>query len=115
MVSLFTRWGRVGELGQQAIKGTWDPAFAIIQFKKQFKSKTATNWDDRRSMSGAHSSEYLSGWIKDMSHRPLVKYMWVERDYEDEKEVQPDGDDSNEPIPDSTLEPEVQVRRQPGR
>ena len=48
-----------------------------------------------------------------MSHRPLVKYMWVERDYEDEKEVQPDDDDdSNEPIPDSRLEPEVQVRRQ---
>lgn len=50
-----------------------------------------------------------------MSHRPLVKYMWVERDYEDEKEVQPDDGDSDEPIPDSTLEPEVQVRRQLGR
>jgi len=63
-------------------------------------------------MSGAQNSKYLSGWIEDMSHRSLVKYMWVERDYEDEKEVQPDDGDSNEPIPDSTLEPEVQVRRQ---
>ena len=36
--------------------------------------------------------------------------MWVERDYEEEKEVQ--QTDSNEPIPDSTLEPEVQVRWQ---
>ncbi len=66
-------------------------------------------------MSGAQNSEYLLGWIEDMSHRPLVKYMWVERDYEDEKEVQPDDGDSNEPIPDSSLEPEVQVRRQLGR
>ena len=46
-----------------------------------------------------------------MSHCSLVKYMWVERDYEEEKEVQPDDGDSNEPIPDSKLEPEVQVRR----
>lgn len=62
-------------------------------------------------MSGAQNSEYLSGWIEDMSHCSLVKYMWVERDYEEEKEVQPDDGDSNEPIPDSKLEPEVQVRR----
>jgi poly [ADP-ribose] polymerase len=109
-VSLFTRWGRVGEMGQQARKGPWAPAAAITQFKKQFKAKTATNWDDRRSMSGAQHSEYHVKWIEDTSNRPPVKYMWVERDYEDEKEIQPGDSDINEPIPDSELEPEVQVR-----
>jgi len=39
--------------------------------------------------------------------------MWVERDYEDEKEVRQDDSDSNEPIADSKLEPEVAVRWQP--
>jgi len=58
-VSLFTRWGRVGERGQQSRKGPFPPAAAIIQFKKQFKAKTATNWDDRRSMTGAQNSESL--------------------------------------------------------
>lgn len=80
---------------------------AIVQFKKQFKSKTATDWDDRRSMSGAQNSEYLFRWLEYVFDRPPVKYMWVERDYEEEKEVQ--QTDSEEPIPDSTLEPEVQV------
>ena len=110
-VYLFTRWGRVGERGQQATKGPWGPAGAIAQFKKQFKAKTATDWDDRRSMTGAQNSEYLFRWFEDVFNRSSVKYMWVERDYEPEKEVQQQSG-SDEPIPDSTLKPEVQVRWQ---
>jgi len=64
-------------------------------------------------MSGAQNSEYLFRWPEYVFDRPPVKYMWVERDYEEEKEVQ--QTDSNEPIPDSTLEPEVQVRWQQAR
>lgn len=73
---LFTRWGRVGESGSSQRKvrhpfpaaGTvffYDDSFqgpftattAISEFKKQFKSKTATSWEDRRSMISAKSGK----------------------------------------------------------
>ena len=71
---LLTRWGRVGEIGSSQRKvrhlfaaagtffyvdsqGPFAATTAISEFKKQFKSKTATNWEDRRSMIAAKSGK----------------------------------------------------------
>lgn len=43
-------------------QGPWAPASAIVEFKKQFKAKTATNWEDRVGMTvkkGNFASFYL--------------------------------------------------------
>ena len=49
-VSLYTRWGRVGEDGKNQIKGPWDAATAVKEFSKQFKSKTAAEYSKRSTM-----------------------------------------------------------------
>lgn len=71
---LFTRWGRVGETGSSqrkvryffsvtttasygSLQGPFAAMIAISEFKKQFKSKTATNWEDRRLMLSAKSGK----------------------------------------------------------
>ncbi|KAJ7785721.1 poly polymerase catalytic domain-containing protein [Mycena metata] len=95
---LFTRWGRVGAPGQTQIKGPWDSLHAVHEFKKQFKAKAATDWENRVGMVAK------SG-----------KYTWLERDYgdDDEAEEKPTGGSGSktqkdEPIPPSKLEPEIQ-------
>ncbi|KNZ78174.1 Poly [ADP-ribose] polymerase 2-A [Termitomyces sp. J132] len=91
---LYTRWGRVGENGQNQTKGPWAPQVAIGEFKKQFKSKTAVSWEDRVGMIAKKG-----------------KYTWIERDYSDEDDSKDDKKaDNKEPvvIPDSKLEPEIQ-------
>ncbi|KAH8101624.1 poly polymerase catalytic domain-containing protein [Cristinia sonorae] len=102
---LFTRWGRVGEGGQMQQKGPFSADVAVREFKKQFKAKAATDWENRRGMVAKKG-----------------KYMWLERDFEDDDDDQKkkkakDDDDkaagpskSKEPkkIPNSTLEKEVQ-------
>ncbi|KAJ7293875.1 poly polymerase catalytic domain-containing protein [Mycena rebaudengoi] len=96
---LFTRWGRVGADGQTQIKGPWAPAMAISEFKKQFKAKASTNWEDRVGMVAKKG-----------------KYTWIERDYGDDDEEDVDMKDAGSsgekkekaaPIPPSTLEPEI--------
>lgn len=65
---LFLRWGRTGENGQSQSKvskslmpnmlfflascfqGPFASAIAINEFKKQFRSKTATAWEHRKGM-----------------------------------------------------------------
>ncbi|CAE6520139.1 unnamed protein product [Rhizoctonia solani] len=64
---LFTRWGRVGERGASLEKGPFPAKQAIQEFKKQFKSKTAANWEDRKTMVPKKG-----------------KYTWLERDFEAE-------------------------------
>ncbi|KAJ7171802.1 poly polymerase catalytic domain-containing protein [Mycena crocata] len=94
---LFTRWGRVGLDGQTQLKGPFPAAQAVAEFKKQFKAKAATNWEDRVGMVAK------SG-----------KYTWLERDYGDEEEDEKPAAGSGSkqkkdaPIPASTLEPEVE-------
>lgn len=44
---VFTRWGRVGEPGQNATKSFSDEESAIKEYKKKFHDKTKNNWDDR--------------------------------------------------------------------
>lgn len=74
--TLFTRWGRTGENGQTQKKGPFPVSSAIGEFEKQFKSKTAANWADRRTMV-----------------RKNGKYFWIERDFEADE----DQEDDEEP------------------
>ncbi|THH11380.1 hypothetical protein EW145_g694 [Phellinidium pouzarii] len=101
---LFVRWGRTGENGASQTKGPWAPGQAINEFKKQFRSKTGTAWEQRHGMVA----------------RP-GKYTWLERDFETSgKDDRGEGasqdigknkvKDEVEPekIPDSVLPSEVQ-------
>ena len=45
--SFWTRWGRVGEPGQNKLASMGSLDAAIKAFKKKFKDKTKNNWDDR--------------------------------------------------------------------
>ncbi|KAG6837207.1 hypothetical protein H0H93_013075 [Arthromyces matolae] len=75
------------------MEGPWDPQTAIMEFKKQFKAKTAINWEDRVGMVAKKG-----------------KYTWLERDYSDEDDKGSEDTGKNEPavIPDSKLDFEVQ-------
>ncbi|KAI5120236.1 hypothetical protein M0805_000050 [Coniferiporia weirii] len=99
---LFVRWGRTGENGATQTKGPWPPAQAINEFKKQFRSKTSTPWEQRHGMAAK------SG-----------KYTWLERDFETpEKDDKDEGSSHSkdkgkekvepEKVPDSVLPAEVQ-------
>ncbi|KAF8213692.1 PARP-domain-containing protein [Mycena galopus ATCC 62051] len=95
---LYTRWGRVGAPGQTQLKGPWLSATAILEFKKQFKAKAAVNWENRVGMVAK------SG-----------KYTWLERDYGDDEEEDEKAasksdkkKDKAAPIPECSLEPELQ-------
>jgi poly [ADP-ribose] polymerase len=43
----WTRWGRVGDRGQNAILGSGPLDDAVKQFDKKFKDKSGLSWDDR--------------------------------------------------------------------
>lgn len=95
---LFTRWGRVGEIGAYQFKGPWESAAVAIDFfRKQFRSKAGTDWDSRHGMVAKKG-----------------KYVFIERDFEDSSKNAADGPStSGEPkedtkVPDSTLAPEIQ-------
>ncbi|KAH9836809.1 poly polymerase catalytic domain-containing protein [Rhodofomes roseus] len=99
--TLFTRWGRVGENGQQQKKGGMSSSAAVSAFKAQFKAKAAVNWEQRHGMVAKKG-----------------KYQWIERVFEDEKpedNAGPSGSGSSkkdvepEKIPDSTLPQEIQA------
>lgn len=96
---LFVRWGRIGENGQSQVKGPWDPARAVQEFKKQFKTKAGVNWEQRHGMTAKKG-----------------KYVWIERSFEEEKdEDKEEGSSSKEKKkkeeakpPASELAPELQ-------
>lgn len=55
---VWTRWGRVGEDGQNALLGPFtDTASAESAFGKKFKDKTKNNWADRANFV-AHAGKY---------------------------------------------------------
>ncbi|KAI0035247.1 poly polymerase catalytic domain-containing protein [Vararia minispora EC-137] len=95
---LYTRWGRVGENGQSQTKGPFPATIAIGEFKKQFKSKTSTNWEQRHGMAAKKG-----------------KYTWLERSFEEdeEKDQVPEAGPSEKPksvaAPDSKLPTEIQT------
>ncbi|KZT68464.1 PARP-domain-containing protein [Daedalea quercina L-15889] len=96
--TLFTRWGRVGENGQQQKKGGMTASGAVSAFKAQFKAKAGVNWEQRQGMVAKKG-----------------KYQWIERVFEDEgsednAEGSPDKKEgASELIPDSTLPDEIQT------
>ncbi|XP_006823496.1 protein mono-ADP-ribosyltransferase PARP3-like [Saccoglossus kowalevskii] len=66
---LWTRWGRVGEPGANALAGPKTSAEAIKMYEKKFKDKTKNDWNKRSSFS------------------PVAgKYTLIEMDDEDETE-----------------------------
>jgi poly [ADP-ribose] polymerase len=71
---VWTRWGRVGEAGQNALirEGNFGTAFRT--FGKKFKDKSGLKWDDRL--------------------QPAIqgKYAFIERNYEPDSQ----GDDDND-------------------
>ena len=68
----WTRWGRVGESGQNAMLGNGQLENALSLFDKKFKDKSGLKWDDRGEKPKAS------------------KYVFVERSYEpDEADDEP--------------------------
>ncbi|XP_066950265.1 protein mono-ADP-ribosyltransferase PARP3-like [Macrobrachium rosenbergii] len=53
----FTRWGRVGETGQNSIDYQDNAEAAIKAFKKKFKDKTKNDWDSRTDFT-PHTGKY---------------------------------------------------------
>ncbi|KAM6498329.1 Poly(ADP-ribose) polymerase catalytic domain containing protein [Amanita muscaria] len=91
---LYTRWGRVGENGQNQTKGPFPTQTAINEFKKQFKVKTSVDWAQRVGTTARKG-----------------KYTWLERDFEDTNEEEDKltkPESKREVVPDSTLLPELQ-------
>ncbi|KAL0943272.1 PARP-like domain-containing protein [Colletotrichum truncatum] len=69
---VWTRWGRVGEAGANAVLGDGELSEALKQFDKKFKDKSGLSWADRG---------------KDPKPK---KYAFIERSYE------PDSDDDDD-------------------
>jgi poly [ADP-ribose] polymerase len=46
---VWTRWGRVGETGQSALKGPFALAAAEKEFGAKFKDKSSNAWEDRKN------------------------------------------------------------------
>ncbi|KAL1874427.1 hypothetical protein VTK73DRAFT_304 [Phialemonium thermophilum] len=72
----WTRWGRVGDYGQNAMLGDGTLADAVGQFEKKFKDKTGLSWADRAD-----------------NPKPR-KYAYLERSYGDSGD-EDDGEDGN--------------------
>ncbi|TVK90534.1 Metabotropic glutamate receptor 2 [Bagarius yarrelli] len=53
----WTRWGRVGEPGQNNLAGPSSVDAAIKNFEKKFKDKTKNNWSDRENFV-SHEGKY---------------------------------------------------------
>lgn len=104
-MTLFTRWGRVGETGQTQSKGPFPADKAVAEFMKQFKAKAAWDFSKRTTQTSKPN-----------------KYTWIERHYEEEgastsspkkaKQEDVEAIDMEEPaeeiIPDSKFPVEVQ-------
>jgi len=56
---IWNRWGRVGESGQNALKGPMDNAAAIKDFEKKFRDKTKNKWADRGSFNPVPGKYHL--------------------------------------------------------
>ena len=69
----WTRWGRVGELGQSAMLGDGSIDRAQAEFMKKFKDKSGLTWENR------------------MDPPKAKKYTFIERNYEESD----DEDDDN--------------------
>ncbi|KAF3296792.1 hypothetical protein TWF132_009302 [Orbilia oligospora] len=57
--AVWTRWGRVGESGQNKLMSGYGLDSALKEFNKKFKDKTGVNWDDRLNADRANKYTYL--------------------------------------------------------
>ncbi|KAG4108431.1 poly polymerase catalytic domain-containing protein [Neocallimastix lanati (nom. inval.)] len=91
----WTRWGRVGEKGQNNLLFCSSKENAISNFKMKFKDKTGNNWENRKN------------FVKKNK-----KYFLLERDYGVTKEVEEDikrkTKENKINIPDSKLDERLQ-------
>ncbi|KNG46006.1 poly polymerase 2 ADP-ribosyltransferase 2 [Stemphylium lycopersici] len=69
----WTRWGRVGERGSNAMLGGGSLDDAMSEFQKKFKAKSGLNWEDR-------GKDPKAG-----------KYAYVERSYNPDSDDEDDG------------------------
>lgn len=76
----WTRWGRVGEAGQNAILGDGSLGSAIKFFEKKFRDKAGLPWEKR-------GDDPKPG-----------KYAFVERSYNPDSEDEDDGDDDDKAV-----------------
>lgn len=92
----WTRWGRVGELGQSAMLGDGSIERAQAEFVKKFKDKSGLTWENR------------------LDPPKAKKYTFIERNYEDSDDEDDDNPDKtqvarNEETPvESTLPESIQ-------
>eukprot|EP00294_Goniomonas_avonlea_P012894 CAMPEP_0114554936 /NCGR_PEP_ID=MMETSP0114-20121206/8477_1 /TAXON_ID=31324 /ORGANISM="Goniomonas sp, Strain m" /LENGTH=645 /DNA_ID=CAMNT_0001740019 /DNA_START=6 /DNA_END=1943 /DNA_ORIENTATION=- len=92
--AVFTRWGRVGEKGQQAMQACGNKDACIKAYKSKFREKTKNDWDNRANFTP------VSG-----------KYTLLEMDYGDEPEEEKPLVKAAKPAvqrKESTLDPKVQ-------
>jgi len=81
--------------GVHRIQGPWNADGAIRAFKSQFRSKTATAWEQRHSMTAQPG-----------------KYAWLERDYSDEEvheSKKKGGKEKGKEKEEEELEPELKA------
>ncbi|KAJ2895246.1 hypothetical protein MKZ38_006746 [Zalerion maritima] len=74
----WTRWGRVGERGQNTILGNGSLADAIKNFEKKFKDKSGLTWANR------------------LDPPKTRKYVFVEKSYNDDSDSDDDDDDDDD-------------------
>ncbi|KUI59802.1 Poly [ADP-ribose] polymerase 2 [Cytospora mali] len=97
----WTRWGRVGEQGQNSIQGTGSLTDAKRYFEKKFKDKTGLKWNHR--MENPRPDKYVF----------LEKCYEPDSDDEDNKPAGPANDEHTKKVekeeePVCTLHPEIQ-------
>ena len=71
----WTRWARIGDIGQTKVLGSGDLESALAEFQKKFKDKSGLTWNDR------------------LDPPKSKKYTFLERNYEDGDE--PDSNDDS--------------------
>ncbi|KJZ74530.1 hypothetical protein HIM_06126 [Hirsutella minnesotensis 3608] len=88
----WTRWGRVGEMGQNAVLGDGTLNDAIKHFEKKFKDKSGLPWERRGD-----------------DPKPK-KYAFVERSYNSDSE---DEDEDEDPSPNNGDSKEAETQKAP--
>lgn len=101
--SVYTRWGRLGEFGQDKLIGPSDLDLALKDFEKKFKDKTGLTWDARED------------------DPKKSKYTFIQKNYEDDDEdvkaeddstvKKEEDDDDNKKLPEAESKLPIQTQR----
>jgi len=101
----YTRWGRVGEFGQDKLIGPSDLAVATKDFEKKFKDKTGLAWSGEYMCHLITAEEIADRIIDRDQDAKKSKYTFVQKNYED------DEDDDNDTT-DTKHEPDVKEEKE---